>query len=70
MIDLHSSELLGAGEAARLWGKNKDYVRNSIRQSPGKWPAGSWRKFDDRQIIVTVAGMEAVTGEKIPRDKS
>ncbi|MFD1672682.1 helix-turn-helix domain-containing protein [Agrilactobacillus yilanensis] len=69
MVDLSSSELMGAAEAARIWGKNKDYVRVSIRQSPHKWPAGSWRKFDGRQIVVTVAGMEAVTGELDPRKK-
>lgn len=67
MVDLNSQELMGAAEAARIWGKSKDYVRTSIRQSPHRWPAGSWRKFDGRQIVVTVAGMESATGEPDPR---
>jgi hypothetical protein len=69
VVDLNSNEFLGAAEAAELWGKNKTYVRTSIKQSPHKWPAGSWRKFDGRQIVVTVEGMEAATGELDPRKK-
>lgn len=67
MIDLNSTEILGAREAAEIWGKNKTYVRTSLKQSPHKWPKGSWRKFDDHQLVVTVAGMEAATGQPDPR---
>jgi hypothetical protein len=58
---------MGAREAAEIWGKSESYVRKSLQQSPDKWPKGSWRKFDNRQIVVTVEGMEAATGQKDPR---
>ncbi|KRM88266.1 helix-turn-helix domain-containing protein [Lacticaseibacillus thailandensis] len=67
-INLNDADLLTSTEAAEIWGKNKTYVRTSLRQNPDKWPAGSWRKFG-REIIVTVEGMEAVTGEPDPRKK-
>lgn len=66
-INLDSDEYMGAKEAAVIWGKNEAYVRNSIRQSPKRWPAGSYRLFDNRQIVVTVKGMESATGEPDPR---
>ncbi|GEK28531.1 helix-turn-helix domain-containing protein [Furfurilactobacillus siliginis] len=66
-INLDSNDYLGAKEAAVIWGKNEAYVRNSIRQSPKKWPKGSYRLFDNRQIVVTVEGMESATGEPDPR---
>ncbi|MCI1283294.1 MAG: helix-turn-helix domain-containing protein [Lacticaseibacillus songhuajiangensis] len=69
MTNLNSEEFMGAAEAAEIWGKNRDYVRVSLRQSPAKWPAGSWRKFDNRQIVVTVEGMESATGQPDPRKK-
>ncbi|MGV0169064.1 helix-turn-helix domain-containing protein [Furfurilactobacillus sp. WILCCON 0119] len=57
---------LGAREAADIWGKNSSYVQTSIKQSPKKWPKGSYRRFDNRQIVVTAEGMEAATGEPDP----
>lgn len=65
-IDLNNKDILSSREAARIWNVNADYVRTSIKQSPNKWPAGSWRKFG-RQIVVTAEGMEKATGKKDPR---
>lgn len=69
VVNLNSEEFMGAREAAEIWGKSESYVRKSLQQSPDKWPAGSWRKFDNRQIVVTVEGMEAATGQPDPRKK-
>ena len=68
MIDLNSSEIMSAQEASKIWGKSESYVRISLRQNPDKWPTGSYRRFG-KTIIVTVEGMEAVTGQKDPRTK-
>lgn len=68
MIDLNSSEIMSAQEASKIWGKSESYVRISLRQNPDKWPKGSYRRFG-KTIIVTAAGMEAVTGQKDPRVK-
>lgn len=68
VINLDSDEILSAQEASRIWGKSESYVRISLRQNPDKWPKGSYRRFG-KTIIVTVAGMEAVTGQKDPRVK-
>lgn len=65
-INLNSSDIMSAKEAAEIWGKNDSYVRNSIRQSPNKWPAGSYRVFG-KQLVVTSQGMESATGESDPR---
>ena len=65
-INLNDSNIMSAKEAALIWCKNSDYVRTSIKQSPKKWPNGSWRKFG-KQIVVTTKGMESATGEKDPR---
>lgn len=70
VINLNSDEIMSAQEASRIWGKSESYVRISLRQNPDKWPEGSYRRFG-KTIIVTVDGMEAVTGQKDPRkDKS
>lgn len=66
MIDLNSSDIMDANEAAEIWGKNPGYVRNFYKQNPGKFPKGSIRKFG-RAWVVTTAGMEAITGIKDPR---
>ncbi len=68
MIDLNSSEIMSAQEASKIWGKSESYVRISLRQNLDKWPKGSYRRFG-KTIIVTVEGMEAVTGQKDPRAK-
>ncbi|GKT04700.1 helix-turn-helix domain-containing protein [Furfurilactobacillus entadae] len=65
-VDLDNTEIMSAGEAAEIWGKNAAYVRNSLRQSPDKWPKGTYRVFG-KQIVVTAEGMEAATGEPDPR---
>lgn len=65
-IDLSSPDIMSSSEAAKIWGKNRDYVRTSLKQNPSKWKKGTWRKFG-KQIIVTSEGMELVTGEKDPR---
>lgn len=68
-INLNDPNLMAATEAAEIWGKNKTYVRTSLRQSPEKWPKGSWRKFGG-QLVVTTEGMESATGEPDPRKNS
>ena len=65
-IDLNSPDIMSATDAAKIWGKNIAYVRNSIRQSPQKWPDGSYRVIG-KTLVVTTAGMEAATGIKDPR---
>lgn len=65
-INLDNPDILGATEAAEIWGKNKAYVRNSIRQNPEKWPAGTHRVFG-QQLVVTTEGMESATGMIDPR---
>ncbi|WP_127849740.1 helix-turn-helix domain-containing protein [Lacticaseibacillus hulanensis] len=67
-INLNDPDLMAATEAAEIWGKNPTYVRTSLRQTPDKWPAGSWRLFG-RQLVVTTEGMEAATGDPDPRKK-
>ena len=65
-IDLNSPDIMSATDAAKIWGKNIAYVRNSIRQSPQKWPNGSYRVIG-KTLVVTTAGMEAAAGIKDPR---
>lgn len=65
-FDLNNSNIMSAKEAAIIWGKGPTYVRNSLRQSPEKWPPGTWRKFG-KQLVVTTKGMESATGEPDPR---
>lgn len=65
-INLNDPNIMGSQEAAKIWGKNLTYVRTSLKQSPEKWPKGSYRLFG-HQLIVTTEGMEAATGEKDPR---
>lgn len=68
-INLNDPNIMSATEAAEIWGLNSSYVRNSLRQSPNKWPDGSYRIFR-HQLVVTTEGMEAATGEKDPREKN
>ena len=56
-----------AVEASKIWGLSGSYVKTSLRQSKQKWPEGSYRKFG-HTLVVTTAGMEAVTGIKDPRN--
>ncbi|CUS26150.1 Uncharacterized protein LACOL_0842 [Paucilactobacillus oligofermentans DSM 15707 = LMG 22743] len=65
-INLNSSDIMPAAEAAQIWNKNEAYVRTSIRQSPQKWPEGSYRLLG-KTLVVTTEGMESATGEKDPR---
>lgn len=65
-INLNSSDIMTAAEAAQIWSKNEAYVRTSIRQSPQKWPEGSHRLLG-KTLVVTTEGMESATGEKDPR---
>lgn len=65
-IDLDDPNIMSAADAAKIWGKNSSYVRNSLRQSKDKWPKGSYHIFG-KQLVVTTEGMETVTGEKDPR---
>lgn len=65
-INLNSSDIMSAQEAAEIWGKNPAFVRISLKQNPDKWPEGSHRLIG-RQLVVTTEGMETVTGEKDPR---
>lgn len=65
-IDLNSKDIMSAHDAAMIWGKSEGYVRNSLRQSPEKWPDGSHRVIG-KTLVVTTEGMEAATGEKDPR---
>lgn len=65
-INLNDSHIMSATEAAEIWGLNSSYVRNSLRQSPEKWPDGTFRIFG-HQLVVTTEGMESATGEKDPR---
>lgn len=65
-IDLNDENIMSAAEAAKIWGKNPAYVRNSVRQSPEKWPDGSHRVIG-RTLVVTTKGMESATGMKDPR---
>lgn len=65
-INLNSPDIMSATDAAKIWGKNIAYVRNSIRQNPQKWPSGTYRVIG-KTLVVTTAGMEAATGIKDPR---
>ena len=58
---------MSAHEAAKIQGKNDSYVRNSLRQSPEQWPAGTHRVIGT-PFVVPPEGMEAATGEKDPRN--
>ena len=66
MINLDDKNIMSAADAAKIWGKGESYVRNSLHQSPQKWPAGSFRRFG-KQLVVTTQGMEAATGQPDPR---
>ncbi len=63
MINLNDKNIMSSKEAAELWGKADDYVRQMLKKYPQKFPEGSVRKFG-RQLVVTTEGMEAVTGVK------
>ena len=65
-IDLNSPDIMSAHEAAKVWGKNPAYVRNSLRQTPEKWPSGTYRVIG-KTLVVTTEGMETATGQKDPR---
>ncbi|KRN01049.1 hypothetical protein FD13_GL001450 [Levilactobacillus senmaizukei DSM 21775 = NBRC 103853] len=60
-INLNNPEIMTATDAARRWGKAPDYVRQTLRSNPARFPDGSVKLFG-RQLIVTREGMEAVTG--------
>lgn len=62
-INLNDSDIMSSQEAAKLWGKAPDYVRQVLRSNPNRFPQGTVRLIG-RQIIVTREGMEAVTGHK------
>lgn len=64
-INLDDPEIMTAVDAANLWGKAPDYVRQILRSNPDRFPAGSVRLFG-RQLVVTREGMEAVTGNPMP----
>lgn len=65
-IDLNSPEIMDAKEASVVWGHAENYVRLIMKQSPDRFPKGTIRKFG-KTWVVTVEGMEAVTGIKDPR---
>lgn len=65
-INLNNPDIMSAQDAARIWGKNDAYVRVSVKQSPHKWPEGTYRLIG-KTLVVTTEGMEAATGEKDPR---
>ena len=67
-INLNDKNIMTAVEASKIWGLSGSYVKTSLRQSKQKWPEGSYRKFG-HTLVVTTAGMEAVTGIKDPRNK-
>lgn len=66
MIDLNSPDIISAQEASKIWGHAENYVRLFYQQNPDKFPEGSIRKIG-RQWVVTIEGMEAITGVKDPR---
>ena len=68
-INLNDSDIMSAREAAEIWGKNESYVRNSLRQSPAKWPDGTHRVIG-KTLVVTTRGMEAATGMPDPRKQT
>lgn len=65
-INLNSKDIMSAHDAAIIWGKSEGYVRNSLRQSPGKWPDGSYRVIG-KTLVVTTEGMDSATVQKGPR---
>lgn len=52
---------MSSQDAARIWGKAPDYVRQVLRSNPHRFPVGSVRLIG-RQLVVTREGMVAVTG--------
>ncbi|MGX5378201.1 helix-turn-helix domain-containing protein [Ligilactobacillus sp. LYQ135] len=66
-INLDDKNIMTSQEAAKIWGLNAAYVRTSIKQSPNKWPKGSYRKFG-KTLVVTTYGMEQATGISDPRE--
>lgn len=62
-INLNDSDIMSAAEASLMWNKADGYVRQMYSKYPEKFPNGSIRKFG-KQLVVTVEGMEAVTGVK------
>lgn len=65
-INLNDPNIMDAGDASKIWGHAKNYVRRTYKSNPSKFPEGSIRKFG-KQWIVTTEGMEAITGVKDPR---
>lgn len=67
-INLRDPDIMDAQEASRIWGHASNYVRQFVKQNPGKFPQGTVRKFG-KSWVVTTKGMEAITGVKDPRRK-
>ena len=67
-INLNDSDILEAKEASKIWGHAENYVRLFVKQNPDKFPEGTIRKFGTTWVV-TVEGMEAVTGVLDPRRK-
>lgn len=65
-IDLNNPNIMSATEAAKIWHKCRDYVRQMLYKYPDKAPKGSYRKFG-KSIVVTTEFMEAITGMPDPR---
>lgn len=65
-INLNDPDILEAKEASKIWGHAENYVRLFMKQNPDKFPEGTVRKFGTTWVV-TVEGMEAVTGKKDPR---
>lgn len=67
-INLNDPDILEAKEASKIWGHAENYVRLFVKQNPDKFPEGSIRKFGTTWVV-TVEGMEAITGVLDPRRK-
>lgn len=47
-IDLSSPDIMSSSEAAKIWGKNRDYVRTSLKQNPSKWKKGPGGNLENK----------------------
>lgn len=63
-INLNNLPLYSGAEASIIWGKERQYVKTILKNSPERFPEGTVRKIGGTWIV-TAEGMEAVTGKKL-----
>ena len=56
IVDFYGSLTRPPKKASKIWGHGESYVRNTWRNHPEKFPAGTIREFG-RILVVMTAGM-------------